>query len=137
MRILLDTNVLIAAFISHGTCAELFEHCIQNHNLISSEFVLNELGKVLKEKFHYSEKKTISVIQLIKENAEMMKFEPLQKPICRDSDDDSILATALSGKVHCIVTGDKDLLVLHPFQKIPILLPKNFWEFEQGELANE
>jgi predicted nucleic acid-binding protein len=43
MRITLDTNVLIAAFISRGFCAELFEHCSIHDTLVSSKFISSEL----------------------------------------------------------------------------------------------
>jgi uncharacterized protein len=36
------------------------------------------------------------------------------------------LELALSGKADCIVTGDTDLLVLNPFENIPIITPKEF-----------
>ena len=42
MRIVLDTNVLIAAFVSRGVCHELLEHCERQHQLISSGFILRE-----------------------------------------------------------------------------------------------
>jgi hypothetical protein len=38
------------------------------------------------------------------------------------------LELALSGKADCIITNDDDLLVLHPFEKIPIITPKEFLE---------
>lgn len=36
MKILLDTNVLIAAFIARGMCSELFEHCLAEHTIMES-----------------------------------------------------------------------------------------------------
>ena len=45
---------------------------------------------------------------------------------CRDPKDDVILETALVGGADAIVTGDKDLLVMHPFRGIPILTPADF-----------
>ena len=45
---------------------------------------------------------------------------------CRDANDDKWLSLAASAKADCIVTGDKDLLVLHPFRSIPILSPAEF-----------
>ena len=47
---------------------------------------------------------------------------------CRDPKDDMYLELALSGKADCIVTGDPDLLVLNPFENIPIISPKEFLE---------
>lgn len=48
------------------------------------------------------------------------------QPICRDPDDDWILATPAAGEVDVIVTGDKDLLILKQFRSIPIVTPRGF-----------
>ena len=45
---------------------------------------------------------------------------------CRDPDDDKLLETALLGDATWIVTGDHDLLAMHPFRSIPILDPGTF-----------
>ena len=45
---------------------------------------------------------------------------------CRDPRDDKFLELAVSGKAVCIVTGDQDLLVLHPFPGIWIVTPRGF-----------
>ena len=42
---------------------------------------------------------------------------------CRDPDDDKLLETALMGQAECLVTGDRDLLVMSPFHGVPILTP--------------
>jgi len=47
---------------------------------------------------------------------------------CRDPNDDMFLETALIGKADAIITGDKDLLVLNPFEDIPILTAAGFLE---------
>ena len=47
---------------------------------------------------------------------------------CRDPEDDKFLDLALSSKADCIVTGDKDLLVLHPFRGILVVTPRGFLE---------
>ncbi len=48
--------------------------------------------------------------------------------MCRDPDDDKFLELALSGDADVIVSGDDDLLVLHPFRGIPILSCDAFLE---------
>lgn len=60
-----------------------------------------------------------------------MSPAPLANPICRDTDDDWVLATAAAGEVDVIVTGDKDLLVLKRFRSIPIVTPRGFLELLQ------
>jgi uncharacterized protein len=46
--------------------------------------------------------------------------------ICRDPKDNMLLELAISGKANVIVSGDSDLLVLHPFRDIAILQPQVF-----------
>jgi predicted nucleic acid-binding protein len=55
---------------------------------------------------------------------------PLESNVCRDSDDDMVLATALTGKAVSIITGDKDLLGLKKFGEIDILFPSEFEAYE-------
>lgn len=45
---------------------------------------------------------------------------------CRDPKDDKFLTLAVAGGAMCIVTGDEDLLVLHPFHGVPIVSAAEF-----------
>ena len=56
----------------------------------------------------------------------MMRPVPLASELCRDPDDVKVLGLAVSASADCIVTGDKDLLILKEFQGIPILTPRSF-----------
>ncbi len=130
MKLVLDTNVLIAAFISHGTCNELFEHCGIHHEVILSAFILDELAAKLTGKFKYTRQDAESVVALVKSRSRILKALPSIPPTCRDPEDDNIIATAVAGKCACIVTGDKDLLDLERAGKIRIIAPASFWQFE-------
>jgi len=55
--------------------------------------------------------------------AEVIEPLPLPQPVCRDADDDEVLATAIAGQVDFIVSGDDDLLSLKIHQDIPIVTP--------------
>lgn len=46
--------------------------------------------------------------------------------VCRDTRDDKFLELAVSGSADCIITGDSDLLSLHPFRGIPIVTAAQF-----------
>ena len=133
MRIVLDTNVLIAALIARGTCHELLEHCVVRHELITSEFILNELREKLIEKFKYPDAVADEAIAVLRSRMEVITPSPLEIPACRDADDDNVLAAAVAASSDCIVTGDKDLLVLHPYQAVAILSPRAFLEVEGVE----
>ena len=58
MKLVLDTNVLIAAFISRGVCNELLEHCVVNHDVVLSQFIFGELKEKLEGKFKFSARET-------------------------------------------------------------------------------
>ncbi len=131
MRVLLDTNVLIAAFIARGTCCELLEHCARHHTVVSSAPLLQELREKLSGKLGFSLQETRETLSLFQGHMELVEPATLDQPVSRDPDDDAVLAAALAGKCDCIVTGDKDLLVLEKFCQIPILAPADFWRHEK------
>lgn len=131
MRIVLDTNVWIAAFLTHGGCHELLEYSLETHTLLISDEILEEIEEKLAGKFRFAEKRVSETLTFIRDNTERVQGTPLPKPLCRDPDDDRVLAAAAGGGADCLVTGDDDLLVLKEFQKIPILKPGQFWEFEK------
>jgi len=56
---------------------------------------------------------------------------------CRDPKDDKFLELAVSGSATCLVTGDEDLQVLHPFRGIPIMTPAQFLEWLPRQSAIE
>lgn len=130
MRLLLDTNILIAAFISRGVCHELLAHCIYNHDLVISKELLREFQEKLVSKFGYTQGEVKEATSLLASRLRLVEPTALDKPVSRDPDDDVVLATAVAGDCRCLVTGDKDLLVLKRFRKIPIMSPAEFWKYE-------
>lgn len=130
MKVVLDTNVLIAAFIARGTCHELLEYCVHEHELVASDFILDETRKALVKKFHFSGTEATEAVALLNTRMTVVIPEPLPTPICRDQSDDAIIGTALAGACKCIVTGDKDLLVLKHYRGIDIISPDRFWRHE-------
>jgi len=133
LRILFDTNILIAALISRGACKDIFDHCLGKHKIHTSPQILQEVRKNLINKFGFTEKETSRAINFLKINSTLINPIPLPSPVCRDPDDDKILAAALSSNADCLITGDNDILILRKFQKISILKPSDFWKFEIGE----
>jgi putative PIN family toxin of toxin-antitoxin system len=130
MKILLDTNILIASFITHGMCSDLLDHCIHYHKLITSEFVLNEFRENLIRKFKYTKEDIEQAIDLLLLKMEIVTPVMLENQVCRDPDDDMVLGTAISGSVECVITGDKDLLSIKQFNSIDIISPSEFYEYE-------
>jgi putative PIN family toxin of toxin-antitoxin system len=107
VRLLLDTNVLIAALVARGTCSDLLEHCVRQHTIISSQPLLDKLRDVLSRKFRQRPSDVRSAVRLFSEKFVFVEPSPLETPTCRDSDDDVVLATALAGECAAIVSGDQ------------------------------
>jgi uncharacterized protein len=124
VRVVLDTNVFIAAVVADGLCRDLVRVRVP-HTVITSEPLLNELRTISRAKFAVDPVELPLLAQL-NEEAEIVTPAELRAGVCRDEDDDVVLATALAGKADVIVTGDEDLLVLKKFRGIEILSPRQF-----------
>ena len=135
MRIVFDTNVLIAAFITtEGVCGNLVKRCAQVHTPITSQFILNELCDNLTEKFKKRLSDIDDAIALLRNKFVIIKPVTLEKPVCRDPDDDTVLGTAIAGEAQCIITGDKDLLSLGQYAGIDIFKPNAFEDYEKKQI---
>lgn len=133
MKIVFDTNVLIAALISRGVCHELLEHCVLRHTLVTSDFILDETQEKLIEKFGYAAELAAEAASVLRSRMSVVSVSKLENRVCRDPDDDNILAAAVSGKCDCIITGDKDLLVLKEYEGIDIFSPRDFLTNEMAD----
>ncbi|MBI5559932.1 MAG: putative toxin-antitoxin system toxin component, PIN family [Deltaproteobacteria bacterium] len=130
MKVLFDTNVLIAAFLTRGLSNEVFEHCLSEHTICTSEWILDELEGNLKGKLKFPPAKAENIVLFLRKNTLMAATRPLKEKACRDPDDDNVLSAALAVEADCIISGDGDLLTLQKFRGIRIISPSGFWEFE-------
>jgi putative PIN family toxin of toxin-antitoxin system len=123
-RFVADTNVLLSrAMFRNSTPSQALRHATSVSRLIVSIETLEELQDVLfRSKFD-------TYINL---NDRLSFFESVP-PVsaCRDPEDDKFLALALTGHAEFILTGDQDLLSLHPFQGIDILSPRQYLDRQQ------
>jgi len=130
MKVVLDANVLIAAFVARGLSAELLEYCVREHELVTSDPILEEVRRNLVAKVKVTAAQANQTVRLLRTRLEVVAPVALQAPVCRDADDDIVLGTAVAGTCDLIVTGDSDLLVLESYQNIPIVSPRGFWSVE-------
>jgi uncharacterized protein len=80
VRVLLDTNVLVAALIARGTCSDLLEHCVRQHTIISLQLLLDELRDVLLRKFRQRPIDTDAAVQLFADTFTLVTPEALDPP---------------------------------------------------------
>jgi uncharacterized protein len=128
VKAVFDTNILIAAFLTEGICAKLLIRARRrDFDLILCEGILQEFKAVLKKKFAASPHETSEALILLSEAVlEIHGRMDSITPVCRDSDDDLILACARQSDADYIVTGDEDLLVLKNYEGISIVGPGEF-----------
>jgi len=128
-RVVLDTNVLISAFLSPvGKPFACLCWVLDNAILIVSRELLEELvSRLARPKFtkYLDESRRRSLVADLALSAVQVELAGTVK-VCRDPDDNKVLEIGAVGRADCIVTGDQDLLVLGTFQGIPILTPAEF-----------
>jgi putative PIN family toxin of toxin-antitoxin system len=127
VRVLFDTNVLFAAFTAKGFCEEVVDEAAGVCQLVWSAALRAELEGVLKRKTKLGPG-ALAALTGYAQLCEFVNPADLPGPVCRDPDDDVVLATALSGLAEYLVTGDDDLLSLKDYHGVRILSPREFWE---------
>ena len=128
-RIILDTNVLISGLLlSSSTSQQVFDQVTETETLLISEETFTEIYETfIRKKFnkYLSLEKRLQFIYSLRNKAEIVNITS-EISICRDPKDNKILELAVSGQANFIITGDKDLLVLNPFQTIEIITVNEF-----------
>ncbi len=126
LRFVFDTNAIISALLlKKSVSRKAFDTAQNRGQLLVSLDTLNELNEVLwREKFskYVTEQERLQFLSALVREAELVKVTDRISE-CRDPKDDKFLELAVSGKADYLVSGDKDLLVLHPFRGIPIIRP--------------
>jgi putative PIN family toxin of toxin-antitoxin system len=128
VRAVFDTNVLVAAFVTEGICSKILTRGRRKEfHLIVCPVILQEFERVLIKKFSATRNEARSALRVVSEaiHSVVHPSESIQT-VCRDPDDDAILACALEAKADYLVTGDEDLLELKTFKGIRIVTSRDF-----------
>jgi len=129
MRILFDTNVLIAAFLTRGQSFDIIKDAVYKHEVFYTDFILEEFSRTVVVKFSaISPQARQLAVSVIKKYLTCGVSASVSPSVCRDPDDDQILADAVTNHIDLLFTGDKDLLVLKKHQTIHILSPNQYWD---------
>lgn len=128
MRVVLDTNVVIAAAATRGLCEAVFELCLERHRLVSGEALLTEVERGLRDKLRLPPEIAAAYLRLLRETADIVAPAVIEPGVCRDPTDDIVIGVAVAGGADVIVSGDKDLLDVGQFATVRIVAPRAFWE---------
>jgi putative PIN family toxin of toxin-antitoxin system len=126
ITVIFDTNVFISAFEFGGVPRDAFLLAAAGVlDIATSKVLLDELSRVLLDRFEYSGEKVAEIRQRLERLCTLV--EPAERIAdCSDPDDNRVLECAVAAKAGFIVTGDNALLRLNPFRNIQILTAAQF-----------
>jgi len=129
VRYVFDTNVLVSALLfENSKPAQALRYALVNGEVLLSLDLLEELNEVLgRERFnqYLTAEEREEFLEALIERAVLVEItENVQE--CRDPKDDKVLELALNGEAQYIVSGDRDLLVLHPFRDVLVITADEF-----------
>ena len=139
IRAVFDTNLLVSYLLTHRPpIATLIDHHLAREDilLVTAPELLDELNRVLgypRLQRYYSEERRKRFVALALALSEVVELPESIPRICRDPDDDWVIACAVAGQADVIVSGDQDLLVLERVGDIPILSATAFLDLLTGE----
>ncbi len=128
-RNVVDTNVLVSAIILPlSVLRRAVDQALDNGLLLFSEATMSELADVVFRKKldgYVSREERQQFLRQLANAAELVPIIQLVRE-CRDPRDDKFLEVALNGRADAIITGDADLLGMHPWRDVKILSPVDY-----------
>lgn len=122
IKVVLDTNVLVSAFLWDGNESAVFDKCLGGAiSSLTSQVILYELDDVLERKFGVPWERRFGYLRRIMSASRSITITGDLRVLDDDPSDDLILETALMGDAEFIITGDSHLLSLGTFRGIRIL----------------
>ena len=124
LRVVLDTNVYISAFTN--TKGKSFRVWIagqkRHYHLLTSLPIVREMARVFRrEKFAWTETEITNQVRLVAKAAQIITPTITLAVIPEDPPDNRILECAVEGRAHIIVSGNRHLTRLSPYQGIAIV----------------
>lgn len=138
IKVIFDTNIWISYLI--GKQLNKLSSALSNQKIqiVLTSQLKEELFEVTKHpkfKKYFKRKKVEELLKLM--DIIGLDYEVKDYPnICRDPKDDFLLGLVRVGNPHYLVTGDKDLLVLHPFEETEIITPADFQQTILDKVAD-
>lgn len=128
MRIVVDSNIFVSAALKESSWPRVAVRWLDRFGgLLKSAATEQQVIEVLQRPYFVPRllPSYLDEVRRIFSKAELVTITE-RIAVCRDPTDDKFLELAVNGHADLIVTGDLDLLVLHPFRDIPIITPAAF-----------
>jgi putative PIN family toxin of toxin-antitoxin system len=128
VRVVLDTNILISAFVFPGGAPEdVFRSVLEGRiELVTSPPLLAEFGRVLSSKFGWEPSMAEQAVALVANVGSVVRPKVKVEDVAEDPDDDRVLEAALEGQAEVIVSGDRHLLRLRIWRGVKIVKAASF-----------
>lgn len=137
-RVVIDTNVLVSAFLNRGTSRKLLVKLLETHSGVLSASLLAELADVLsRQKFGAETERVNQFISILIRRATVVPITSNLNVVMEDPDDDAVLNTAISGKADYIVSGDKHLLKIGNYKEIQIISINEFTQILKDRMGKK
>lgn len=132
-RFVFDTNVIVSAvLLKQSVARQAFDQALERGKILASQTTIEELSEVMRrkgfQKYVTEDERGEFVTALVREAILVEITETTTE--CRDPKDNKFLELAVNGRATCIVTGDDDLLTLHPFRGISVLTPRQVLDYQ-------
>ena len=139
-KVVFDSTTLVSAFLRKGgVTAKLLEQAVQGDcELYLAEDIIEETRNVLLNREHlrlhfsYTNRDVEEYAALLRAFARLVSNLPSVK-VCRDPNDDYVIATAIVARASHIVARDKDLLTLATYQDVTMISPEAFMQLLRAQ----
>ena len=122
MKVFFDTNVYVAEALL-GEAAEEMVAATERAEwrIVASTYLLDELERVLAESLGFSRRLAVLSRQRIMRRARLVEPGASRHAVPQDMNDSPILRAALAAGTHYLVTNDRHLLAMNPYEGLQII----------------
>ncbi|MCY3969292.1 MAG: putative toxin-antitoxin system toxin component, PIN family [Acidobacteria bacterium] len=128
MKVVLDTNVFVSGVFFGGPPGRVLEAWRDGRaEVVLSQEIIEEyvrVGEELAGRFPGVD--LGPALELLAVSTTLVDSTQLPEPVSRDPDDDKFLACALAAGADCVISGDRDLLEVSPYEGVVVMSPRDF-----------